>query len=237
MTHDHDHHQHGHDHAGHDHAGHDHAGHDHQHGHGHAHDQGWQGFLRYARRLPRMWRSPVSEAIVAEVAPTTGDLVVDLGCGMGPATTVAVRSGAFVLAVDPTPYMRRIVGLRTVLRRRRVRVEAGAAEAIPAADGSVQALWTVNTIHHWGDQRAAAAEIARVLAPGGRVLLVDEDFDDPSHPWFHEMRERRAAHAHHFDDVDPVALADLLVAAGFVEAHGGSERIAGRPAKVVRAQR
>jgi hypothetical protein len=110
--------------------------------------------------------------------------VVDLGAGMGAATFEAVRTGASVVAVDPAPYMRSVLHLRRSWPgRAAVTVLDGAAESIPVADGSIDALWTVNTIHHWTDRERASSELARVVRPGGRVLLVDEDLGDSEHPW------------------------------------------------------
>jgi ubiquinone/menaquinone biosynthesis C-methylase UbiE len=158
---------------------------------------------------------------------------------MGAATVEAARSGATVLAVDPTPYMRRILRLRRGWQRHReaIRVVDGAAESIPAADGSVDALWTVNTIHHWTQRDRACLELARVMRPGGRVLLVDEDFDDPSHPGHERSRAGRARHGHPFDDVDAEGVAASLTRAGFAAAQGSRSTVAGRPAKVIRATR
>lgn len=181
----------------------------------------------------------MSREVVRDVAPVRGERVVDLGAGMGPATVEAARSGASVVAVDPTPYMRRILGLRRrwQLHRAPIRVVDGAAESIPLADGSVDALWTVNTIHHWTNRDQASRELARVMKPGGRVLLVDEDFDAPSHPGHEQWRAGLARHGHRFDDVDAEALAASLTRAGFATAHGARTTIAGRPAKVVRGTR
>lgn len=225
-------------HAPHDH----HAGNhdDHRHGrqHGHAHDRGLAGLARYLLLLPHMWRSPVSEAVVALAQPRPGERVIDLGAGMGPATVQAARSGADVLAVDPTPSMRGILRLRRLASRARSHISVldGAAESIPVAAGSIDALWTVNTIHHWGDVAGAVAELRRVLRPGGRVVLVDEDFDAPAHPFHARMKARRAAHAHPFAEVDPQAVAALFTQHGFVDVQGTLEQVAGRPAKVIRAR-
>lgn len=216
-----------------------HNDHAHRHGHGHQHDRGTRGFLRYLRLLPRMWTSAVNREVVRSLAPARGECVVDLGAGMGAATVQAARSGATVVAVDPMPYMRRILRLRRGLQRQRgsIRVVEGAAESIPLGDGSVDALWTVNTIHHWTEREGASRELARVMKAGGRVLLVDEDMDDPSHPEHRRWRAGRTRHEHHFDDVDPEQIAAALTRAGFAEAHGSRTRIAGRPAKVIRATR
>jgi ubiquinone/menaquinone biosynthesis C-methylase UbiE len=189
--------------------------------------------------LPKMWRSPVSREVVRSVAPQPGESAVDLGAGMGPATVIAAKSGASVLAVDPTPFMRRIVGVRRLGQRARsaIRVADGSAESIPAEDQSIDALWTVNTMHHWTDMDAAVHELARVLRPGGRLLLVDEDFDAPTHPAFARMQRRRAERAHHFADIDPATTSAKLTAAGFASAEGSTTSLAARPVKMVRATR
>lgn len=210
-----------------------------RHEHGHQHDRGARGFLRYLRLLRRMWTSKVNREVVRSLAPAKGECVVDLGAAMGAATVEAARSGATVVALDPMPYMRRLLRLRRGWQRHRgaIRIADGAAESIPLGDGSVDALWTVNTIHHWTERDGAARELARVMKVGGRVLLVDEDFDDPSHPEHRRMRTRRARHEQQFEEVHPELIADGLRRAGFAEAHGLRTTIAGRPAKVVRATR
>jgi ubiquinone/menaquinone biosynthesis C-methylase UbiE len=189
--------------------------------------------------LPHLWRSEVSRAVVDEIGPRAGEQVVDLGAGLGPATIEAARRGASVVAVDPSAYMRAACDARRRMHRSgaRVRVVAGAAESIPLLDGSAHGLWSVNAMHHFVDLGRALEEIARVVRAGGRLVLVDEDFDDPTHPLHAEIRRRRAGRHHHFDDVDPVAVAERLRALGFADARGGLDRIAGRPAKIVRATR
>ena len=198
-----------------------------------------RGFLRYMKMLPKMWRSPVSDAVVRSISPRPSEVVVDIGAGMGPATVLAAKAGASVLAVDPTPYMRHILAVRRLGQRHRnaIGVADGSAEVIPVADASVDAVWTVNTMHHWADLDAAVHELARVLRPGGRVLLVDEDFDSPTHPAFARMQERRAHRAHHFAEIDPAALEAKLIAAGFTSVEGSMGSMAERPVKMVRATR
>lgn len=219
-----------------------HTAHNHSHGHperdhGHAHDQGFAGFLRYASMLPRMWTSEVSTAVVQRISPQPGETVLEIGAGMGAAMVVAAQSGASVVAVDPTPYMRRIMRLRRVAmpKGRRVQIIEGAAEQLPAASSTVDAVWSVNTMHHWGDMERAIREIHRVLKPGGRVLLLDEDFENSAHPAHAEFTKRRAKHGHHFTEIDPVAVAQSLRGLGFASATGAVDAIAGRPAKVVQA--
>ncbi len=208
-------------------------------GHGHEQDRGMRGFVRYMKMLPKMWRSPVSREVVRAISPRPGEHVVDVGAGMGPATVLAAKSGASVLAVDPTRYMRRILAVRRLGQRARsaIHVAEGSAELIPADDQSIDAVWTVNTMHHWTDLDAAILELVRVLRPGGRLLLVDEDFDAPAHPAFAHMQERRGHRDRHFTEIDPAVVEAKLIAAGFASVEGSNGSMADRPAKVVRATR
>ena len=67
-----------------------------------------------------------------------------------------------MVAVEPTPYMRRVLSVRRLGQRARSRIEVvdGAAEATGLADASVDAAWAVNSMHHWTDADAAVRELA-----------------------------------------------------------------------------
>src|SRR5207244_5069284 len=97
----------------------------------------------------------------------SGDVVVDIGCGPGVAARHAARLGAGVTGVDPAPVMLRVARLLT-RRSEPVRYVEGAAEALPAADGSASVVWSLATVHHWIDLDAGLREARRVLRSGGR---------------------------------------------------------------------
>jgi SAM-dependent methyltransferase len=221
--------------------------HDHDHGHapqqghhhGHRHDRGLGAMLRYLRWAPRMWRSEINDAVVELVRPAAGERVLDIGAGMGPGTVLAARAGASVVAVEPTPYMRGILSVRRLFLRDRDRITVadGAAEHLPVGDGTVDAVWAVNSMHHWVDVERAVGEIARVLRPGGRVALVDEDFDDPAHPEYERFGAMRGDdHHHHFEMIDAARVGELLAAAGLVDVDTDSRTLGGRPVRMVTAR-
>lgn len=214
---------------------HHHKQHQHLHGSAHHHDQGAAAVFRYSRLIFRLWRSEVNAAVVRELALKPGEVVVDLGAGAGAATMEAARTGARVIAVDPMPFMRTLLSLRRLANGGRIEIKAGAAESLPLPDRSIDALWTVNTLHHWTDREAAARELARVLKPGARFILLDEDFHDSAHPEHDAQRSHR--HKLHFEDVDPMVLAETLKHAGFAQAVGERTRFEGRPVKWVRGSR
>lgn len=89
--------------------------------------------------------------------------VLELGAGTGKLTRVLRPSSV----IEPDE------GMRRVLRRTcpRVDVLEGTAEAIPLADDSVDAVFAGEAFHRF-DGEASVAEIARVLRPGGMLVLL-----------------------------------------------------------------
>ena len=119
----------------------------------------------------------------------TGDRprrVLDLGAGTGLLTDVLVAVGHRVLAVDPSPEM---LG-QLVARQPGTAALAGAAEALPLADGSVEVV-VAGQAAHWFAPAAAAAEMRRVLRPGGVVGLLWHVRDDRI-PWVSRLSELMA---------------------------------------------
>jgi len=220
--------------------GHGHS-HSHEHGHGHASDQGIRGALRYLRWAPQMWRSEVNYAVVELLAPNSSETVLDIGAGMGAGTVLAARKGAKVVAVEPTPFLRTVLTVRRLIQkgRKRISVVDGAAEKLPVDDASIDAVWSVNTMHHWVDSAKAADEIVRVLRPGGRGILVDEDFKDPNHPDFDRFGkdnhgDDNAEESHHgFTMVDADEMGRLLTSAGLSHVTATKKPLDGRPAIMV----
>ncbi len=104
---------------------------------------------------------------VAFVTGTSPRRVLDLGAGTGLLTEALVAAGHDVVAVDPSPEML----AELTARLPEVGVFAGAAEALPLPDGSVDVV-VVGTAAHWFDPSAAAPEMRRVLRSGGVVGLL-----------------------------------------------------------------
>ncbi|MEZ5965219.1 MAG: metalloregulator ArsR/SmtB family transcription factor [Planctomycetota bacterium] len=99
-----------------------------------------------------------------------GLTVADLGCGAGYLAEYLAGKGARVIAVDHAPRMLNAARDRLPAS---VEVRAGEIECLPLADGEVDAAFANLVWHHLGDGRKAAREIARVLRPGGRVVVTD----------------------------------------------------------------
>jgi ubiquinone/menaquinone biosynthesis C-methylase UbiE len=147
-------------------------------------------------------------ADLAAVAP--GDRVVDVGCGPGRFLREAAGRGAQAVGVDPSSQMRRLAVRLTPARLRpAITVLDGTAERLPLEDRSASVAWAVASVHHWADVDAGLTELYRVLAPGGRLLLVERLARPRS--WFShhaltwERAERLAARAAAAGFDEPVA--------------------------------
>jgi ubiquinone/menaquinone biosynthesis C-methylase UbiE len=102
-----------------------------------------------------------------------GSVVVDLAAGTGKLTRALSVTGAARVAVEP------MAGMRRVFRRcvPGVPVVEGRAEAIPLPSEFADAVF-VGQAFHWFRADRAVREIARVLRPGGAVVLVWNTRDD-----------------------------------------------------------
>lgn len=99
--------------------------------------------------------------------PLTG---VDLGSGTGRFTpALAETFGGPVYGVEPAARMREVAEAQG--QHPQVRYLAGEAARMPLPDGAADFVLMFLSFHHFPDKAAAVREIARVLKPGGRVIL------------------------------------------------------------------
>jgi ArsR family transcriptional regulator len=132
--------------------------------------------------------------------------VGDLGCGTGLAAATLAPWVARVVGVDGSDEMlaaaqTRVAGLPNVDLRR------GALEALPIDDASLDAATMLLVLHHLPAPATALAEAARVLKPGGRLLVVDMA------P--HDREEYRAEMGHVWLGFGDDQMRRLLEQAGF----------------------
>lgn len=100
--------------------------------------------------------------------------VADLGCGDGYLTIEASRWASSVVGIDRSATV--LARARTLAQRRRagnITWKRGTLEKLPLADGSVDLALLSQALHHTSDPARAVSEAARILAPDGRVLVLD----------------------------------------------------------------
>ncbi|HSK14930.1 MAG TPA: methyltransferase domain-containing protein [Gaiellaceae bacterium] len=117
------------------------------------------------RPVDANWRE-VAGAI-AEAGEVTGSRVLDVGCGTGRLAAALADRGARVWGVDPSDGM--LAQARAVAGRK-VGLKQGRAEELPFKDGWFDCA-VLRLVVHLVDRPRAFAELRRVLAPGGRVVI------------------------------------------------------------------
>jgi demethylmenaquinone methyltransferase/2-methoxy-6-polyprenyl-1,4-benzoquinol methylase len=114
--------------------------------------------------LDGRWRSETAAAVVRP-----GDRVLDACCGTGDLALASLRAGGLVTGLDFSERMLERA------RRKSAVIEwvRGDALALPFADGSFDAATVGFGVRNLSDLERGLAELRRVLAPGGRVGILE----------------------------------------------------------------
>lgn len=145
-------------------------------------------------RLHSLWRDQAwRRRAVREARVRPGEVVLDAACGTGDLTHAFARTQAKeIIGLDFTPQM-----LELAERKRekldpavagKVRYIEGDATALPLGDGSVEVVSIAFGIRNVSEPARAVAEFARVLRPGGRVVILE--FERPGRApmsWFYDF--------------------------------------------------
>lgn len=151
----------------------------------------------------------------------SGESVLDVGCGTGSLAILAKEitgpAGA-VCAVDPSPEMLARARAKAARAGVEVRFENAAAQALPFPDSSFDVALSTMMLHHLGraGRRQLAAELRRVIKPGGRALVVDFARSEAKRGGFAGHLRHRHGH------IDPAEIVGLLEGAGFHDVESGA---------------
>jgi ubiquinone/menaquinone biosynthesis C-methylase UbiE/DNA-binding MarR family transcriptional regulator len=144
-------------------------------------------------------------------------VIGDLGCGTGEVTAALAPFVARVIAVDRSGDMLQ-AARRRLREARNVEIRRGELEAVPIADGELDAATLLLVLHHLPDPADVLRETARILRPGGRLLISDM--------LPHDHEEYRQQMGHVWLGFSDDQLRRMLIAAGF-----GSIRIVPLPSQ------
>lgn len=117
-------------------------------------------------------------AFLLALAP--GRRVIEVGCGTGLLAADLVQAGLDLVGVDPAR------GMLARARARGVRVVMAVGERLPVRTGAFDVAYNIAVLHHVaakGAVREVVAEMARVVRPGGLVLVWDHNPRNPYWPF------------------------------------------------------
>jgi SAM-dependent methyltransferase len=169
--------------------------------------------------------APAYARALEELAPRAGERFLEIGFGTGRLAelVLAAAPDVHVAGVDPTPTMldvaRRRAGVRSAGDRADLRL--GNDAVLPWADASFDGVAALHSFQFWPDPSRSLREIARVLRPGGRLVLLLRDHARRAPAWLPNPLSRSGDEA--------AAAARLLDAGGFVDVReagpAGSSRV------------
>lgn len=160
-----------------------------------------------------------TEELAALLSPQAGQLVLDLGCGIGgPARWLASQRGCQVIGLDLTEvYCRTAKELSARVRlERQTRFVCANALHLPFAEARFDLVWTQHAAMNIADKARLYREIARVLKPGGRFGLYDVMAGEAGDPYY-PVPWASAAEWSHL--MQPAAVREGVLATGLKERH------------------
>jgi arsenite methyltransferase len=138
------------------------------------------------RMRERFFTEGVRDTALARALLSRNAIAVDIGSGTGFIAAALAPMVSHVICIDSSEEMLR-VARHNLGMFQNVDYRVGDGTAIPLDDSSVDAALANMYLHHVDDPPRAVAEIARVLRPGGRLVITD--MDTHTHEW---MRKEMA---------------------------------------------
>jgi len=142
---------------------------------------------------------------ILEFLPEAPGRALDIGCGAGELASLLAGRVAALVCVDQSPNM--LERARQAVDGPGVEFRIGSLEHLPLGDGEVQTVIASMVLHHIPEPAQALAEIRRVLAPGGSLVLAELDR--------HEEEVMRTRFADFWLGFSPRRLERSLAEAGF----------------------
>jgi ubiquinone/menaquinone biosynthesis C-methylase UbiE len=130
-------------------------------------------FARFLNRFAARSEERGNRELRRELLSGLGGRVIEVGPGTGLNFPHYPAEVTEVVAVEPEPYLRARAAEAAAEARVPIRVVEGTADRIPADSGTVDAVAVSGLLCSVPDPRAALAEFARVLRPGGRLRFYE----------------------------------------------------------------
>ena len=115
----------------------------------------------------------IHDVVAERLAPKSGDRWLDLACGTGAVAERAAAAGARVTGLDLAPGLIETAKERAAELGLEIGYVVGDVERLALADASFDKVSSTCGIMFAPDHEAAASELTRVTAPGGRIALAN----------------------------------------------------------------
>jgi SAM-dependent methyltransferase len=142
-----------------------------------------EDYVRYRPSYP----SDVLDALREECGLTAASTIGDIGAGTGILSQLFLSNGNVVYAVEPNEPMRR-AATEWLGGDSKFHAVVGSAEETTLSVSSIDFV-TAAQAFHWFDRRRAKTEFARILRPGGWIVLLWNDRDETSTPFAREYEQ------------------------------------------------
>jgi SAM-dependent methyltransferase len=184
--------------------------------------------LHHGPPVQRFWHRNKRLLLDRILALGSDAVVLDVGCGSGNQALHLGASAGLAIGLDASGSAVRFAATRAAAGAERAAFVRATGDAIPLADRSLTAAVLVEVIEHLEDPAATLAEIRRVLAPGGKLVVTTPNYGLPS-PWpvlewllDHSGKVPRMAGEQHVSRFDRDGLAGVLRSSGFEVERVGS---------------
>lgn len=128
-----------------------------------------ENYVKYRPGYP----AEIVDLLARDHGLVPASVIADVGSGTGFFARIFLDHGCEVIGVEPNREMRE-AGDRILAAYPRFRSVAGSAEATTLPDASVDFV-TAGQAFHWFDRARTRPELARILRPGGKVVLAWND--------------------------------------------------------------
>jgi ubiquinone/menaquinone biosynthesis C-methylase UbiE len=137
---------------------------------------------RLFARLMNSSHAPLTDWAFTHVGIPEGATALDVGCGGGQTINRLSAKAAQVYGID---YAAGSVAAsrahnQRLIQERRVHVEQASVSRLPFADDKFDLVTAIETQYYWPNLQGDMKEILRVLKPGGRLMVVAENYKGAS---------------------------------------------------------
>ena len=164
-----------------------------------------ENYVRFRPGYPK----EILALLKSQCGMTAGSVIADIGSGTGKLTELFLENGNPVFGVEPNREMRE-AGERLLKNFATFTSVAAAAEETTLPNASVDFI-VAGQAFHWFDRMRCRKEFARILKPGGWVVLIWNDRKTEATPFLHEYEKLLQNYATDYSKVDHKNIDDMVV--------------------------